>query len=92
MMGTLATALASRKIPTHTDRYTARVEGDIEDIDGVLRIARIRVDYELKVPRGKAAEAQDIFASYLKGCPAAMSVIGCIDIIDSLEISELDDR
>ena len=53
MMGTLATALASRKIPTHTDRYKARVEGDIEDIDGVLRISRIRVDYELKVPGGQ---------------------------------------
>ena len=50
MMGTLATALASRKIPTHTDRYKALVEGDIENIDGVLRIARIRVDYDLKVP------------------------------------------
>ena len=53
MMGTLATALASRKIPTHTDRYKALVEGDIENIDGVLRIARIRVDYDLKVPAGK---------------------------------------
>jgi hypothetical protein len=92
MMGTLATALAGCKIPTHTDRYMARVEGDIEDIDGVLRISRIRVDYELKVPKGKADEAQEVFAGYLKGCPAAMSVIGCIDIIDSLDITELEDR
>jgi hypothetical protein len=92
MMGTLATALASRKIPTHTDRYTARVEGDIEDVDGVLRISRIRVDYELKVPAGKADEAQEVFAGYLKGCPAAMSVIGCIDIVDGLRITELEDR
>ena len=91
MMGTLATALASRKIPTHTDRYKAQVEGDIENQDGVLRIARIRVDYELKVPAGKTGEAQEVFAGYLKGCPAAMSVIGCIDIIDSLEISELEE-
>jgi hypothetical protein len=92
MMGTLATALASRKIPTHTDRYAARVEGDIEDVDGVLRISRIRVDYELKVPAGKADEAQEVFSGYLKGCPAAMSVIGCIDIIDSLQITELEER
>ena len=92
MMGTLATALASRKIPTHTDRYRALVEGDIENIDGVLRIARIRVDYELKVPAGKTAEAQEVFSGYLTGCPAAMSVIGCIDIIDSLAVTELEDR
>jgi hypothetical protein len=92
MMGTLATALAGCKIPTHTDRYTARVEGDVEDIDGVLRISRIRVDYELKVPAGKTGEAQEVFAGYLKRCPAAMSVIGCIDITDSLEITELEER
>ena len=92
MMGPLATALAGRKIPTHTDRYKAQVEGDIEDQDGVLRIARIRVGYELKVPAGKAGEAREVFAGYLKGCPAAMSVIGCIDIIDSLAITELEDR
>jgi len=92
MMGTLATVLAGRKIPTHTDRYKALVEGDIEDVDGVLRISRIRVDYDLKVPRGKTEEAQEVFATYLKKCPAAMTVIGCIDIIDSLRITELEDR
>ena len=92
MKGTLATALASRKIPTHTDRYKALVEGDIENDDGVLRITRIRVDYELKVPSGKTAEAQEVFAGYIKKCPAAMSVIGCIDITDSLQITELEDR
>ena len=90
MMGTLATALASRKIPTHTDRYEALVEGDIEDVDGVLRISRIRVDYRLKVPSGKSEEAQEVFAGYMKRCPAAMSVKGCIDITDSLEITELE--
>jgi organic hydroperoxide reductase OsmC/OhrA len=92
MMGTLATALASRKIPTHTDRYEAHVEGDIQDVDGVLRISRIRVAYSLKVPAGKADEAREVFAGYIEGCPAAMSVRGCIDITDSLEITELADR
>jgi hypothetical protein len=91
MMGTLATALASRKIPTHTDRYEALVEGDIEDVDGVLRISRIRVAYKLKAPAGKADEAREVFADYIERCPAAMSVCGCIDISDSLEIVELAD-
>ena len=50
------------------------------------------MDYDLKVPAGKTGEAQEVFAGYLRGCPAAMSVIGCIDIIDSLEITELEDR
>ncbi len=92
MMGTLATALAGRKIPTHTDRYEAHVEGDIEDVDGVLRISRIRVAYKLKVPAGRAEEAREVFSCYIKGCPAAMSVCGCIDISDTLEITELECR
>jgi len=92
MMGTLATVLAGRKIPTHTDRYEALVEGDIENVDGVLRISRIRVAYKLKVPAGKADEAREAFAGYMKSCPAAMSVCGCIDIADTLEITELADR
>ena len=90
MMGTLATGLASRKIPTHTDRYEALVEGDIEDIDGVLRISRIRVAYRLKVPAGKGEDAREVFSAYLKGCPAAMSVLGCIEITDDLEITEIE--
>lgn len=92
MMGTLATALASRRIPTHTDRYEAHVEGDIEDVDGLLRISRIRVSYGLRVPADKSEEAREAFASYIKGCPAAMSVCGCIDISDSLDITELESR
>jgi len=92
MMGTLASVLAGSKIPTHTDRYQACVEGDIEDVDGVLRITRIRVDYQLKVPAGLVEAAREAFASYLEGCPAAMSVRGCIDIADSLEICELESR
>ncbi len=53
MMGTLATVLAGKKIPTFGDRYRADVEGDVEDVAGVLRITKIRVRYTLKVPPGK---------------------------------------
>jgi organic hydroperoxide reductase OsmC/OhrA len=89
MMGTLATVLAGRKIPTFSDRYRADVEGDIEDIDGVLKITRIRVAYTLSVPPGKADDARAALKTYITQCPAAMSVRGCIEIIDSAQISEL---
>ena len=88
MMGTLATVLAGRKIPTHSDRYRADVEGDIEDVGGVLKITRIRVKYTLQVPSGKTEEAREALGTYLTRCPAAMSVSGCIELIDSAEISE----
>ncbi len=89
MMGTLAAALAGKKIPTFADRYRADVEGDIEDVGGVLKITKIRVKYTLKVPPGKTGEARDALAGYLEKCPAAMSVKGAIAIEDSADITEL---
>ncbi|MFZ2445329.1 MAG: hypothetical protein WAW37_03140 [Syntrophobacteraceae bacterium] len=88
MMGTLAAALAGKKIRTPENCFRAEVAGDIENVDGVLKITRIGVTYYLKVPREKAAEAKEAFSSYLASCPAAQSVIGCIDIRDKLEIEE----
>jgi hypothetical protein len=89
MMGTLATVLAGMKIPTFGDRFRADVEGDIEEVDGVLRITRIRVRYALKVPAGKTDEAREAMKVYLPRCPGAMSVRGCIRLEDVLEVSEL---
>jgi uncharacterized OsmC-like protein len=89
MMGTLATLLAGKKIPTLGDRFRADVEGDIEDVDGVLRITKIRVKYTLKVPAGKTGEAREALKVYEEKCPAAMSVKGAIEISDSAEITEM---
>lgn len=89
MMGTLATVLAGKKIPTFGDRFRADVEGDIEDVDGVLRITKMRVHYTLKVPHGKTAEAREALKVYEEKCPGAMSVRGCIHISDSADITEL---
>ena len=88
MMGTLAAALAEKKIPTPEDRYWADVEGDIENINNILKITRIRVKYHLKVPRGKVEEAKEAFSTYLTSCPAAQSVIGCIDLQHDMTIKE----
>ncbi len=90
MMGTLANVLAGKKIPTPEDRYWAEVEGDIEDVNGILKITRIRVAYHMKVPKGKSAEAREALSSYLTRCPAAQSVIGCIQIKDHAVIEELE--
>jgi len=54
MTGTLARFLAERQIPTPEDRYRAEVEGDIENVNNVLKITQIRVKFYLKVLQGKA--------------------------------------
>jgi len=90
MMGTLAAVLAGKKIPTYGDRFRADVEGDIEDVGGILKITRIRVKYTLKVPPGKTEETRQALGEYLVKCPGAMSVRGCIELIDSADIAELE--
>jgi organic hydroperoxide reductase OsmC/OhrA len=89
MMGTLATVLARTKIPTFGDRFRADVEGDVEDVEGVLRITCIRVKYTLKVPPGRTADAREALKVYQTECPAAMSVKGAIGISDTAEVTEL---
>jgi hypothetical protein len=54
-----------------------------------LKITQIRVNYYLKVHPKKVPEAREAFSSYLTSCPAAQSVIGCIDIKDQLMVEEM---
>ena len=89
MMGTLATALAGKEIATPEEHYRADVEGDIESVSGVLKITRIRVTYHLDVPEEKRPDAQEAFSGYLARCPAAQSVMGCIEINDTLVLHPL---
>jgi organic hydroperoxide reductase OsmC/OhrA len=84
MMGTLATLLAGKKIPTFEDLYWTEVEGDIENVNNILKITTIRVKYHLRCPEEKRAEAQEAFANYINLCPAAQSVKDCIKLEDKL--------
>jgi organic hydroperoxide reductase OsmC/OhrA len=88
MMGSLATVLAAKKIRTPEDSFRADVEGDIENVSGILKITQIRVTYHLKIPSEKVEQAQEAFAAYLTSCPAAQSLIGCIAIRDHLELEQ----
>jgi len=56
------------------------VTGDIEDINGVLKITRIHVDYHLKASAEKRQDAEEALDAYLARCPGAQSVIECIHI------------
>ena len=89
MMGTLATVLAKKKIRTFQDRFEAAVAGDIEDVAGVLKITRISVSYRLKVLKEQASDARAALDNYLHLCPAAQSVIGCIQITHELRLEEM---
>jgi organic hydroperoxide reductase OsmC/OhrA len=89
MMGTLAMVLAGKKIRTFQNLFQAAVTGDIEDVAGVLKITRIKVQYRLKVSKEKREEAREALDTYLPLCPGAQSVIGCINISHELILEDL---
>jgi uncharacterized OsmC-like protein len=90
MMGTLATVMAKKKIRTFQDRYKATVTGDIEAIEGVMKITRIHVRYDLKAPAHQHADARAALDNYITRCPAAQSVTGCIEITHELALEAYD--
>ena len=75
-------------MPATPDRLGATVEGDVEAIDKVLRVTRIRVRYRLAVPPAKREAAERAVARHPAGCPAFNSVRGCIDIDIQAAITE----
>ncbi|MFO7667020.1 MAG: hypothetical protein R6V76_10405 [Desulfobacterales bacterium] len=91
MMGTLATVMAGKKIRTFKDRFIAKVAGDIEEVDGILKITRISVNYLLKLPDQQRDSALECFNNYIQLCPAAQSVIACINISHNLELEKKED-
>ena len=89
MMGTLAMVLAGKKIRTFENLYQATVIGDIEDVDGVLKVTRIKVNYSLKAAEDKWEDAKEALETYLPLCPGAQSVIGCIKISHELTLEPM---
>lgn len=90
MMGTLASVLAGKKIRTFKGRFHASVTGDIEEVEGILKITRIDVRYLLKLADDQRQAALECFDNYIKLCPAAQSVIGCIDIDHHLDFETVE--
>ncbi|MBM63285.1 MAG: hypothetical protein CL484_10090 [Acidobacteria bacterium] len=88
MLGTLARALEVRDIEASREKIQAEVEGDIEAVDNVMRITRIRVRYRLRIPAGSREKAERAIATHATKCPAANSVRGCIDLTIDADITE----
>lgn len=86
-MGTLGAALDVRGVKS-AGNLVADVEGDIEDVDGVLKITRIRLVYRFTIPPGTREQVQRALDSYADNCPAYLSVKGCIECTWEAAIEE----
>jgi|KNS12BottometaT_FD_k123_64093_2 uncharacterized OsmC-like protein len=80
MTGNFGGALEARGIPSHPDKLSSQVEGDIERIDGKTYITRIRVHYTVKIPKGKREEAERALDVHESKCTASQSVRRGIEI------------
>jgi uncharacterized OsmC-like protein len=80
MYGTLAGALAGRKVAFDRDAYTASVEGRIVGIGRTIRIESIAVHYELAVPADAREAAERALRAHPEGCPAHQSVRDAITV------------
>jgi uncharacterized OsmC-like protein len=70
------------------ENLAAQVEGDIENVGGVMKITRIRLRYRFRIPPGTREKVERLLESYAEKCPAYQSVKGCIDCSWDAEIEE----
>jgi uncharacterized OsmC-like protein len=80
MYGTLAGALAGRKVPFDRTRYTATVDGRITGVGKTIRITAITMHYDLTVPPESREAAERALAVHPAGCPAHESVKAAIAV------------
>ena len=77
-----------RDIPATPDTIRADVEGDIEAVEKILKIVRIRVHYTLTIPSGMREKADRAVEQHPISCPAANSIKGCIELDITADITE----
>ena len=70
------------------ENLIAEVEGDIEEVDGVLKITTIRLHYQLTIPAASREKVDRALVTYAEKCPAYQSVKGCIDCTWDVEVNE----
>jgi uncharacterized OsmC-like protein len=71
------------------ENLSAEVEGDIEEVKGVMRITKIRLRYRLRIPAETKEKIDRVLASYAEQCPAYQSVKGCIECSWDADIEEI---
>ena len=80
MYGTLAGALAGRKIRFDRATYTATVDGRIVGVGKTIRIESIAMHYNFRVPADAREATERALAVHPQGCPAHESVKGAIAV------------
>jgi organic hydroperoxide reductase OsmC/OhrA len=90
MTGTLAGALEARQIAAYDGLLETDADGTIEEGEGkVLLLTKVHINYRLKIPTGKRAQAERALALHHSRCPVSQSVERGIRVEWSADITEV---
>lgn len=70
---------------------SSTVTGEIENVEGTLKITRIRVRYEISISAGKREEAERALERHVDHCPVAQTLMPCVEIEWDADIRELEE-
>ena len=84
----MGAALDARGIKS-AENLVAETEGDIADVDGVLKITKIRLKYRFKLPSGTREKAERALRVYAEKCPAYQTVKNSIECSWMAEMEEV---
>jgi uncharacterized OsmC-like protein len=65
------------------------VEGDVEAVNGVLKITRIRLKYSFEAPESLIEKARRVLDVYADLCPAYQTVKDCVDCTWEADIEKI---
>lgn len=88
MLGTLNGGLEARGVHLAPDQIIADVEGVNELQDGNIRLTRILVHYQLRIPAGTRETVERLLARHQEKCPTAQSLKGAIEVSWTADIRE----
>lgn len=87
LIGTLTGSMLRAKIPVTPDKVTGTAVGQVvPDDDGVLRLRKVTVNYEVELDEEHRQAAEEVHAAHADRCPNARSVSPAIEIETNLEL------
>lgn len=87
LIGTFTGSMLRAKIPVTPDKVTGTAVGQVvPDDDGVLRLRKVTVNYEVELDEEHRQAAEEVHAAHADRCPNARSVSPAIEIETNLEL------
>jgi organic hydroperoxide reductase OsmC/OhrA len=89
MLGTLNGGLEARGVKLSGSDLTADAVGEMELRDGLPVLARITVNYRLRIPAGTREAVERALSKHQDKCPTAATLRGAVEVGFTADIQEV---